>query len=126
MTSRIEGEVKVQLQENGVDRVLLEPLECVVGNGAIRVEIPAGTVINYASVPRLFWRIFPPAQGKYLKATIPHDYLYEMKGFPKVVADGIFLDVMKADGVGWFKRHTMFIAVLIFGGFARRKCLRDK
>ncbi len=121
MATQMTGEVKTKLLDDGIRRELLEPLIVKVGN-EFEFTIPAGFQIDYASVPRPFWRLFPPARGKYLRATIPHDYLYVKKDVPKIVADAIFLDVMETDGVGWLKRHSMFLAVLLFGGWARKKC----
>lgn len=35
---------------------------------------PIGTVTDFASVPRIFWSIFPP-DGRYTRAAIIHDFL---------------------------------------------------
>lgn len=39
------------------------------------IRVPAGTVTDLASVPRLLWAVFPP-HGRWAKAAIIHDYLY--------------------------------------------------
>jgi hypothetical protein len=38
---------------------------------------------------------------------------------PRLIADLIFLDMMKENGVGFFKRWVYFKAVLFFGWVAR-------
>ncbi|WP_139385602.1 DUF1353 domain-containing protein, partial [Salmonella enterica] len=40
------------------------------------IEVPAGFVTDFASVPRIFWTILP-SDGKYAKAAIIYDYLYD-------------------------------------------------
>lgn len=80
------------------------------------ITVPAGFVTDFASVPKLLWNILPPF-GRYGKAAIVHDYLYRTQGYAsKPVADAIFLEAMKALGVGRLTRYTMFYAVRLFGG----------
>ncbi len=82
------------------------------------IHIPAGFLTDFASVPRLFWNILPP-NGPYGKAAVVHDYLYRTKGVAtKAEADAVFLEAMKALGVGWFTRYSMYRAVVAFGGSA--------
>lgn len=72
--------------------------------------VPKGTKTDFASVPRGFrWLI--SRVGKYGKAAVLHDYLCGLEGFPRKEADQIFLEAMKALGVGWFKRRTMYFGV---------------
>ncbi|ECG8634089.1 DUF1353 domain-containing protein, partial [Salmonella enterica subsp. salamae] len=40
------------------------------------IEVPAGFVTDLATIPRIFWSLMPP-DGKYAKAAIIHDYLYD-------------------------------------------------
>ena len=80
------------------------------------ITVPAGFTTDFASVPRLFWNVLPPF-GRYGKAAIVHDYLYRTRGLvSKPVADALFLEAMKALGVGTLTRYTMFLAVRLFGG----------
>lgn len=85
--------------------------------GAIR--IPAGFETDFASVPRFFWRLFPPT-GRYGKATVIHDYLYRCcPDVPRAICDQVFLEGMTVLGVNWFTRYAMYRAVRMFGGAAR-------
>ena len=85
-------------------------------NGYV-ISVPKGFVSDLASVPRMFWSLFPPF-GKYTQASIIHDYLYSKQndtGINKILADKIFLFVMKECGVGTIKRNLMYQAVKMFG-----------
>jgi len=78
------------------------------------ITVPAGFETDFASVPRLFWRIIPP-WGRYSAAAVVHDYLYETDAVSRLEADRIFLDLMKRLGVPFWKRHLMYRAVRIGG-----------
>lgn len=85
-------------------------------NGYI-IKVPKGFITDLASVPRIFWSIFPPF-GDYTAAAIVHDYLYSKEnntGINRTLADKIFLFIMKELGVCLFKRTAMYKAVRIFG-----------
>ncbi|EBW6364527.1 phage tail protein, partial [Salmonella enterica subsp. enterica serovar Oranienburg] len=58
--------------------------------------------------------ILPP-DGKYAKAAIIHDYLYDNALRTKQEADRIFLDGMTVLGVPKWKRAIMYQAVRLFG-----------
>ncbi|ECE6803540.1 phage tail protein [Salmonella enterica subsp. diarizonae] len=78
------------------------------------IEVPAGFITDLATVPRVFWILLPP-DGKYAKAAIIHDYLYDNALRTKKEADRIFLDGMTVLGVPKWKRTVMYYAVKLFG-----------
>ncbi|HFV9934559.1 TPA: DUF1353 domain-containing protein [Salmonella enterica subsp. enterica serovar Bovismorbificans] len=78
------------------------------------INVPAGFVTDLASVPRIFWSLMPP-DGRYAKAAIIHDYLYDNALRTKREADRIFLDGMTVQGVPKWKRTVMYWAVRLFG-----------
>lgn len=78
------------------------------------ISVPAGFITDLASVPRVFWTLLPP-DGKYAKAAIIHDYLYDNALRTKKEADLIFLDGMTVLGVPRWKRTVMYWAVRLFG-----------
>jgi hypothetical protein len=93
-----------------------------VGAG-ITIYVPKGFRTDFASVPRIFWAIFPP-YGRHGKAAVIHDYLYglvRIKKFNRAVADSIFLACMKELGVSWWRRYTMYLAVRCWGWYAVRQ-----
>lgn len=85
--------------------------------------VPAGFLTDGASVPRPFWWLIPP-WGNYGQASVLHDILCETGTMfrdelpyeiTRKEADYIFLDAMKAAGVNWFIRNTMFYGVRGWG-----------
>lgn len=79
------------------------------------ITVPAGFITDFASVPRVFWRVIPP-WGKYGRAAVVHDWLYKEKGGDRETADLIFLEAMTFLGVAKWKRYVMYWAVRCFGG----------
>ncbi|HAG0017477.1 TPA: DUF1353 domain-containing protein [Salmonella enterica] len=78
------------------------------------IAVPVGFVTDLATIPRIFWSLMPP-DGKYAKAAIIHDYLYDNALRTKKEADRIFLDAMTVLGVPAWKRVIMYHAVKLFG-----------
>jgi hypothetical protein len=78
------------------------------------IHVPAGWVTDLTSVPRVLWAIYPP-HGKYAKAAIIHDYLYEQAIGSKEAADRTFLEAMTVLGVSRVTRTVMYWTVRWFG-----------
>ena len=76
------------------------------------VEIPAGYETDGASVPRIFWTLFPPNRTDYLPCAIVHDYLCDKGEYRK--ADEYFEECLKRLGVDWFSRKLMHAAVRVY------------
>ena len=72
---------------------------------------------DFASVPRAFWRLVPPA-GPYSRAAVIHDWLYRSGLVPRAQADRIFRELMRAMGVEPWRREGMYWAVRVFGAAA--------
>jgi hypothetical protein len=91
------------------------------------VLVPAGTITDFASIPRLFWRVIGPPTGygkdaAYGKAAVIHDYLYTHPGErSRKDCDDIFLEAMTDLGVSTMRRNAMYAAVRVGGGLAWRK-----
>lgn len=94
--------------------IIKQSFRYVSGYGEIKV--PALFVTDGASIPRMFWNIFPPT-GSYFKAAIIHDYLYSSLNdkFSRSESDLIFKEAMFNLGIGWIKRETIYRAVQLFG-----------
>lgn len=73
--NRFSGLVRVEDAADGVHDKLLEPLGYVTTDHW-PIVVDAGFVTDYASIPRFFWRVIPP-RGRYNRAAIIHDYLYQ-------------------------------------------------
>lgn len=96
------------------------------------VTIPESFTTDFASIPRIFWSIFPPF-GKYTKAAVLHDFLCEAylskakwneistSKDPRVVkrkeADKIFLEAMTVTNVNKFTRNTLYFFVRAYAWF---------
>lgn len=80
------------------------------------VIVPAGYRTDFASVPRFFWRIFPP-MGRYAKAAVVHDYLCDVqpKEYNSKQAAKVFDEAMRLSSVPGWKRRAMYNAVRFFG-----------
>ena len=78
------------------------------------IRVPLGTVTDLTSTPRLLWSIWPP-HGRYAKAAIVHDYLYQNAIGSKAYADDVFREAMGVLGVPRFTRFVMYWAVRLFG-----------
>jgi hypothetical protein len=98
---------------------LVRPLVYSI-TGAIRgvrsITVPAGFVTDFASIPRVFWRLILPT-GTHREAAVLHDWLYFCGDRHRAVADAIFLEAMQSLGVPAWRRWAMYYAVRL-GGFA--------
>ncbi|HBA6776776.1 TPA: DUF1353 domain-containing protein [Escherichia coli] len=63
---------------------------------------------------RILWSVFPP-HGRYARAAIIHDWLYDNALRTKREADKIFLDAMCVLGGPRWRRMLMHCAVRLFG-----------
>jgi len=83
------------------------------------IKIPKGLETDLATIPRLFWVVFPP-NGVYAKAAIVHDFLYRQLSdsykISRKLADEIFLEGMTVLGVARWRRTAIYLAVRV-GGF---------
>jgi len=88
----------------------------------VTVSVPAGEETDFASVPRIFWRIIPPG-GVYSGAAAVHDWHYKHRIHEdtlgrtnaRKLADYIFNEAMKAAGVKGWRRGMMYRAVRLGG-----------
>ena len=88
----------------------------VYTNPLVTVPIKQGTTLDLASTPRFLWWIpglSPTDANK--RAALLHDVLYLEQKVDRVIADALFVSVLKADGVNFFVRWAMYSAVRIFG-----------
>ena len=77
--------------------------------------VPDNFKTDFASVPRIFWTIVPPATGRHVKAAVLHDWLYYTALVDKETADWLFYKAMLLAGVNIAKAHAMYLAVKYFG-----------
>jgi hypothetical protein len=60
------------------------------------IRVPVGYRTDFASIPRFFWRILPPA-GRYGKAAVVHDWLCDEspKRCDHIAAANVFGEAME-------------------------------
>lgn len=127
--SKFTTPLKVEVVDNGKAFKLLEGFIYYRENDKNDIiEVPAGFVTDFASVPRVFWSMLPPqGAGKkqdYAKAATLHDYLWDKTckiNFTRKEADDIFLEAMTAVKVSKFVRYLLYYCVRWFGKSHYRK-----
>lgn len=83
---------------------------------ALHVEVPVGYQFDGASVPRPLWVLkgFSPLDRSILAALF-HDFLVDHPDeLDRVIADAVFVSLLKHSGVGCFRRWVMFKGVRLW------------
>lgn len=127
------NEIVVKYREGKDDKPdwweLYLPLQEQLSDGYL-LSVPSGYVTDFASVPPLLWSFFPPI-GKYNRAAVVHDFLYDMQYREKELgeyearkfADDEFLRIAnRIDEKNRVRHYLMFLMVRWFGRAAWRKC----
>lgn len=83
------------------------------------VKVPVGFKTDFASIPRVLWRVMPPVDIHRM-AAIVHDWLYSQQVVTRKTADLIFEEAMGVLGVPWWKRKLMYWGVRSGGWVAWR------
>lgn len=77
------------------------------------ISVMKGFTSDGASVPRVFWSIFPPF-GRYLEAAVLHDWMLsnmEEFEYSLEMCNKIFKEALKDCGIPKWKVYTMYWAV---------------
>lgn len=99
----------------------------LLSNGKV-VTIPAGFETDFASIPRLFWVIYPAQWKPYRDASLVHDYLYMTPdtGVTRAFADYEFRVRLIRSGA-WLSTAWLFWAMVrIFGSTNWKKYRNEK
>ena len=80
-----------------------------------KIEVPAGFVTDFASIPSIFWTVMPRT-GRYGFPAIIHDWLYWDQPINKHAADRVFQMGLHEMSVSLLKRKIMTASVHMFGG----------
>ena len=96
----------------------------VVQAGGMIFEIPAGFILDLASVPRLLWCIYPP-DGLHRAAVTLHDWLYSHRRMlvplldwplPRSSCDAMMKEVMRnTEGINELTAQNFYIGVRLGG-----------
>jgi len=87
-------------------------------------HVASGFETDFASIPRLLWRVLPP-WGRYGRGAILHDYLYRTAKVTRLEADRCFLEQMAADGVGRARRWVIYAGLRV-GGWKAWNAIRKR
>ena len=97
------------------------------GDRKLQFSVPRNFPFDGASVPKTFWvTTGHPLSAPFIRAALLHDCLYRYNegGHGKAMADKLFYEILRADGVGWYTAKKMYRAVCWFGGSTWRKWRR--
>lgn len=138
--SSFTSDLKVKVLENGDKYQILESFTYYRNdNKEIVIKVEPGYITDFATIPQVFWNIYPPF-GKYTKAAVLHDRLcdaylnnetwedvvisddnlpeeYKGKKVKRIDADKIFLEAMEAIKVPKVTRHILYSFVRLYAIF---------
>lgn len=92
---------------------LLADLTYVDDDGR-RYTAPAGTMTDFASIPRPLWSLVP-TYGKHTKAAVIHDHLCTERRWHSRKVHDLFGRMLKTCGCSWLVRTGMHRMVRLFG-----------
>lgn len=102
---------------DGTQWVVLENMDFIIQldhNSTTMIRVPRGFVTDLASTPRVIWSYYPPF-GKYLTASILHDYLYWRQVCNREQADKILYQTMRDAGVDQETQSRFYVALNLDG-----------
>jgi len=110
-----DGPIDARLDPGGRKLTLLAPAGFT---DPLRVHwpVPAGAVVDGASIPRPFWSfIGGPLEGRYRDASVIHDHYCDTRARTWKDTHGVFYYGMRARDVGQVQAKVMYYAVYHFG-----------
>ncbi len=94
---------------------LVEPFEYVARDER-RWPVPAGTIVDGASIPQFLWSLIGgPFEGLYRSASVVHDHYCETRTRASDDVHNMFWEAMLASGVNKNRAWLMYKAVEQFG-----------
>lgn len=94
-----------------------------------RIDVPAGTVTDFGSIPRRLWSIISPV-GIYREPYVIHDRLYSVQQFTQKQSDDCLLRGMKEKDIlhkRWgVQRMTIYIHLRLYGWVVWRRHKKAK
>jgi len=79
------------------------------------ITVPAGFETDFASIPKALWWYIAPTSPQIRDGAIVHDFLYAMRLVPRLCADAILREAMKALGASITERNVVYYAVRLRG-----------
>ena len=83
------------------------------------IKVPQGYITDGASIPRLFWFLYPPNQPEHLAPALVHDYLTDIALEKKdynlfVESDKVFKEMLKAYGCSFLKTTLFYLSCRLY------------
>lgn len=99
----------------------------------ITIRVERGTIVDFASVPCVCWRLIGQPVGEYAEASVVHDAMWAIivkhlrRGGPCTFewTNWVFRDGMRALGVARWRRWAMWWAVALNGQWQRWRISRQ-
>lgn len=109
------GRIVTEWLPDGRQMRLVEPIEYHAVDSKVWM-VPAGTIVDGASIPEVFWSIIGgPFEGLYRGPSVVHDHFCETRTRPASAVHGVFHEAMLTSGVGKRRAWLMYQAVTRFG-----------
>ena len=98
--------------------VIVRPMQLALEDGRV-LDLEPYMITDYASAPRVFWRLVPMRDADYDIAAAWHDFCVRWRNSPEVKltlmeCHAVFLDIMRLRKVPAWKRKAMYWAVVGF------------
>lgn len=90
------------------------PFDLTYGDKRTRIVIPCGFETDGPTIPALARVIFNPADARYMKAAVVHDWMLSQKEYAPSQSAAAFRDALKAAAVPVWHVKIMWIAVLVW------------
>jgi hypothetical protein len=87
--------------------LLIRPFQYQILDTGLVIDVPAGFVTDFASIPRPLWALASP-HGFYSRASIIHDFLYWDQRCTREQADRIMLIAMQESAVRFAERQAIY------------------
>ena len=97
--------------------------EVIYENGVIEIIVPKGTKTDLASIPDGLKWFISNDDRRIIRPAICHDFLYSKQHvanrfFSREEADLLFYEMLRVEGMHWFKARMMYYAVRLGGWMA--------
>jgi len=81
-----------------------------------KVTVSDGLLTDGCTIPKIFQPIIgSPFLGKYVGSSIIHDGLYATHKLPRKECDEFFVEMLRDNGVAWWKRTLMYLTLRLVG-----------
>ncbi|MCE6993072.1 DUF1353 domain-containing protein [Dyadobacter sp. CY323] len=112
---RFVGTVVAEFLNNGRQMKLIKEFAFVDAKKK-KWHVPAGHIVDGASIPKPFWSIIGgPFEGKYRRASVVHDYYCDIKIIPWGEVHRMFYEACITEGADEILAKTMYAAVYAAG-----------